>query len=698
MRVTLIREDRESGKESVSTCQAEALLQRIKTETKAGYVSGLRTMLLYAAPDGSATYEYMSKLPRIYPALEYGRAEDGGKKLKHYNGVVMLEVDGLSGLSEAEVVKEQARLLPQTWAAFAGSSGRSVKIWVKFALPNGKLPTEETEIRAFHAHAYRMAVSCYQPILSFPVTLKEPSPSQSIRMTLDAHPYFNPDAMPFCLEQPLSMPGEPTFRQQRLKQENPLLRMEPGYETLHTFTILFETALARALDEIENWKRGDELHPLLTCLAAQCCKAGMPEEEVVRQILNHYRKEADEQTVRITVHNIYREHKGLGKKVVLTPEQDTALRLNEFMDRRYEFRSNTLSGALEYRQRDSIHFYFQPIDDRVRNSIALDALQEGIRAWDRDVNRYLSSNRVPLYNPVEEYLYNARHWDGKDRIRALAALVPCTNPHWGELFYRWFLNMVAHWRGVSNKMHANSTSPLLIGGQGYRKSTFCRLILPPELRFGYTDSLDFKSKRDAEMYLGRFLLINIDEFDQISDTQQGFLKHLLQKPVANLRKPYGSTIQEVRRYASFIGTSNHQDLLSDPSGSRRFICIEVTSPINTNVTINYVQLYAQAMEALAKGERYWFDDSDEAILRETNQEFEQLTPMEQLFHCYFRKPEEGEEGRFMSPMQILEYLHSKNRNIKISVADSSHFGRILRKNDLEFKHTNKGMLYRVMMV
>lgn len=124
----------------------------------------------------------------------------------------------------------------------------------------------------------------------------------------------------------------------------------------------------------------------------------------------------------------------------------------------------------------------------------------------------------------------------------------------------------------------------------------------------------------------------------------------------------------------------------------------MTSPINTNVTINYVQLYAQAMEALAKGERYWFDDSDEAILRETNQEFEQLTPMEQLFHCYFRKPEEGEEGRFMSPMQILEYLHSKNRNIKISVGDSSHFGRILRKNDLEFKHTSKGMLYRVMMV
>lgn len=244
-------------------------------------------------------------------------------------------------------------------------------------------------------------------------------------------------------------------------------------------------------------------------------------------------------------------------------------------------------------------------------------------------------------------------------------------------------------------MHANSTSPLLIGAQGYRKSTFCRILLPPELRFGYTDSLDFKSKRDAEMYLGRFLLINIDEFDQINPGQQGFLKHLLQKPVANLRKPYGSSIQEMRRYASFIGTSNHKDLLTDTSGSRRFVCIEVTTPINTNVTINYRQLYAQAMHALQKGERYWFDDEDEAVLKETNREFEQISPVEQLFHCYFRLPETVEEGEWMSPMQILEFLHSKNKEVKLTDGSVKHFGRILKKNNLECMHTRKGVVYKV---
>ena len=614
MRITFIRENRDAGTESISTCDTTAFITKIKSETKPRYVSGLRAMLEYTDRTDGGAYEHIDRIPRICPAMEYSRTREGERRIKRYNGIVLLEVGGLSGLSETELVKEQAALLPQTYAAFAGSSGRSVKIWALFAQPDGRLPRREDEITLFHAHAY----------------------------------------------------------------------------------LLFEAALNRALDDAENWRRGrDGFHPLLVSIGEQCFKSGIPEEEAVRQVMTHYRRQADEQTVRATLHNLYRECRGFGSKSVLTPEQRTVMKLDEFMERRYEFRYNQLMGDVEYRQRDSVHFYFRVMDRRSRNSVAMDALQEGLRVWDRDVNRYLASNRVPLYNPVEEYLCGVGRWDGKDRIRTLAGLVPCDNRHWRELFYRWFLNMVAHWRGLGNRMHANSTSPLLIGAQGYRKSTFCRIILPPELRFGYTDSLDFGSKRDAEMYLGRFLLVNIDEFDQVNIHQQGFLKHLLQKPVANLRKPYGSSIQEMRRYASFIGTSNHKDLLTDSSGSRRFVCVEVTAPIDTNVTINYRQLYAQAMKAIRSGERYWFDDEDEAVLKETNREFEQISPTEQLFHCYFRLPEEGESGEWMSPAQILEYLHAKNSDIKLTDGYAKHFGRILKKNNLESKHTNKGIVYRI---
>ncbi len=96
---------------------------------------------------------------------------------------------------------------------------------------------------------------------------------------------------------------------------------------------------------------------------------------------------------------------------------------------------------------------------------------EGIPLWDRDISRYIYSNRVPVFNPLEDFLYRLPAWDGKDRIRALAATVPCKNPYWMDLFHRWFLNMVSHWKG-SNEKYANSVSPLLVGPQGTRKSTF----------------------------------------------------------------------------------------------------------------------------------------------------------------------------------------------------------------------------------
>lgn len=695
MKITFIRNKQDVGKEVISTCEAEAFVERIKTETKEKHVTRLRAMLEYTSADYRGSYEYIDKLPHVCPSIEYKRQVSGERAWKHYNGIVMIEVNQLANSAEVQMIKQQAALLPQTWMAFAGSSGRSVKIWAKIQLPDGSLPQKEEEVRLFHAHAYRLAVQCYQPMLAFPITLKEPSPEDCFRMTLDEKPYFNPTSMPFCQEQPLAMPGEQTFRQRQLTEKNPFMRLQPGFETSHTFNLLFETALNKTFEEMEDWQRNNEdLQPLLICLADHCFKAGIPEEEVVRQVLIHYYRHSDEQTVRATIHNIYQESKGFGKKTALTPEQKTAMKLEEFMERRYEFRFNQLLNDLEYRQRDSIHFYFNPMDQRARNSVAMDALQEGIRVWDRDVNRYLSSNRVPLYNPVEEYLCNTGTWDGKDRIRALADLVPCKNSHWRELFYRWFLNMVAHWRGL-DRMHSNSTSPLLVGPQGFRKSTFCRIILPPELRYAYTDSLDFKSKRDAEMSLSRFLLINLDEFDYISSSQQGFLKHLLQKPAASLRKPHGASIQEMRRYTSFIGTSNHKDLLTDTSGSRRFICIEVTAPIPTNATINYKQLYAQAMHNILQGERYWLDDSDEAVLHETNREFERVSPIEQLLQCNFRPAEEGEEGKLMSSMQILSVLHQKEKSIKLSASDLINIGRILKKNGIKSKRTNKGMLYEV---
>lgn len=143
MKITLIRKDEEQGTEALSLCDTDAFFEKVKTENKAGHISELREILPRLA-GSSARYVHIDKLPRVYPAVEYTRKQKGEKRMKHYNGLVQLEVNRLADLYEVEYVKRQVEQLPQTFAAFCGSSGRSVKIWIRFARTDGSLPNCHT--------------------------------------------------------------------------------------------------------------------------------------------------------------------------------------------------------------------------------------------------------------------------------------------------------------------------------------------------------------------------------------------------------------------------------------------------------------------------------------------------------------------------------------------------------------------------
>ncbi len=693
MKVTQLKE--KNNAIALSTINLDKLVEKIKTETQLRPVSNFREQLKYALPNEQCTTA--ERLPKVLPAAEFYR-DNGGKSMKKYNGIIELTVGPLSGKAEVSLVKRRAWEQPQTRLVFTGSSGRTVKIWTTFTRPDNSLPDSQTEAEVYHAHAYRLAVKCYQPQLPFDILPKEPLLRQYSRLSFDPEALYRPDSVQFYLSQPGRMPEEPTYRETIQNEKSPLTRAVPGMNAEDTVSMLFESALRKAYTEISEAETSgaipvNGLQALLTQLSVNCFQSGIPEEEVVRHTIFHYYLRRQETLIRQIIRNVYTENKGFGTRSSLNKEQLLALQTDEFMKRRYEFRFNTQIGEVEFRERHSFRFRFTPIDKRALNSIALDAQAEGIPLWDRDISRYVYSNRVPVFNPLEDFLYNLPGWDGKDRIRALAATVPCNNPYWAELFHRWFLNMVSHWKGHDEK-YANSVSPLLVGAQGTRKSTFCRSIVPPSERAYYTDSIDFSRKKDAELYLNRFALINIDEFDQISATQQGFLKHILQKPVVNVRKPYANAVLEMRRYASFIATSNQKDLLTDPSGSRRFICIEVTGMIDTMHPIDYEQLYAQAMYELDHGERYWFDHNDERIMTENNREFEQVPAEEQLFYRYFRPAEEKEEGEWLSPAEILEEIQ-RNSKLPISGKRVSVFGRILQKHGVRSRRTRRGTEYCV---
>lgn len=674
-------------------------IEAMKHETKAQPISNLRTSIRYASPD--AKLDDAKKLTKVIPAAAF-RKTANGIQMTAYNGIIQIEVNHLANLMEVNRVKQEAEELSQTYLAFMGSSGHSVKIWVRFTRPDKSLPKNREEAEIFQAHAYRKAVSLYQPILSYSIELKNPALEQFCRQTYDPELYYNPDSTIMYMRQPMEMPSETTYQEAVQAETSPFKRLIPGYDSLETLSALFEVALNKACQSLSELQPGiyprsdEDLKPLLVQLAENCFQAGIPEEETARWAIAHLYRQKKEFLIRQTVQSVYTIAKGFGKKSPLSAEQELELRTEEFMQRRYEFRYNTITTVTEYRERNTFCFYFRPLSSRVRNSIAMNAKLKGLSLWDRDVVRYLDSDRIPIFNPIEDFLFGLNvRWDGHDRIRELAARVPCNNRHWADLFYRWFLNMVAHWRQTDRK-YANCTVPLLVGPQAYRKSTFCRSLLPPELQAYYTDRIDFSNKRDAEISLNRFALINMDEFDQNRVNQQAFLKHILQKPIVNVRRPHGTATQEMRRYASFIGTSNHKDLLTDTSGSRRYIVVDVTGPIDCS-PIDYEQLYAQAMHDLYKGERYWFDPEDEKVMNESNQEFQVMPIAEQLFHEYFRAATEGEECEQFLAIEILEQVQHDSK-IRVSDCNIIQFGRILQKNRVPSVHTKRGNVYRVVRI
>ena len=689
MKITQVK----SNGKSLKNIELPDVMTAIRSGEQARVVNEHRGILSSSMPGDRNIHA--TDIPVLLFAARF-RKKESRIEYQVYNGLVLMDVGNLADREEAVEVKRLASLAPQTMAAFVGSSGKSVKILVPFVLPDGSLPEKRELAELFHAVAYRRAVAFYQAHLQRHIEMgEEASLERGCRHSFDPGLYYNPSATPLIQEQPMQMPAEPTYRVVA-KEEDPLLRMMPGYDRSRIVSRFYNACMLDALEKTGGLDEGKEVRPFLTRLAENCFRSGIPEEDVVRWTKISRNLELFEEEIRETVHMVYQLSKCFGKKPVMPAEQLLSIKTDEFMKRRYEFRRNMLAGEVEFRARGSYYIHFAPVTETVLNSIGLNAQAEGLALWDRDVKRYVYSDRVPVFYPLEDYLEYLPEWDGKDHIRALADTLPTANAQWRNLFYIWFLSMTAHWYRREH-LHANSSLPLLVGPQGCGKSTWCRNLLPPSLRMYYTDSIDFSNKRDAELMLTRFALINIDEFDSVSSAYQSFLKNVLQKPVVNARQPYKRSIQALHRYASFIATCNNYDLLTDPTGSRRFICIEISGTIDNSTSINYEQLYAQAVAALKNGERYWFTSEEEFSTTRNNEVFQQLPVEEQLFLQYFRAARPGEESLELSAIEILQYLQSES-GIKLGNKRLTYFGRLLQKNKIPSRRTMKGTCYSVVKV
>lgn len=680
MKVTLLKGNLKPHKQVEPTAIAEML----KDEKRQKSISDLRTILPYCAP-GSRPAE-AEKLP---VALFSSMYKEG--KWIQYNGLVLIEFNRLSGLNEAILLRNQVAQYNHPLLAFVGSGGQSVKVVVRYTLPDGSLPQDEEQAACFHAHAYRRTVVHYEAQLQRKADKKEPLLGRGCRLSVDPDCFYDPDSLPIRMEQPDRMPEEPAYTEQVRQSDDPLERIMPGTEQRKKIELLFETCLSKIYQENgASWEM-EEAKNFLVAMAGCCFDSGIPEEDTVKWLYFRSQVYTEEAIVRATIRNVYQTRKSFGKKPCIPHQMNLLARMEEFLKRRYEFRRNEIRDEVEYRERHSFCYHFRPITPEVLNGICLNAMEEGLEIWDKDVRRYIYSPRVPGHNPLETFLYNLPEWDGTDRIRQLADTVPTPDTEWRNRFYCWFLSMVAHW-WKADRLYANSLVPVLVGGQGVSKSVFFRLLLPPALRDYHAESINLENKSEAELLMARNLLITIDEFDRLNKKYQADLKHLIQKPEVKVRSPHQKTFRQMKRLASFSATANPMDLLTDPTGSRRYLCVEVTAPIDLSTPIQYEQLYAQALSAIRSGERYWLNTEEEEALTQNNSDFQQQPLEMQYLFSYFRLPAAEEVSRRYTAVELLDIIARRSKR-KFSNTSSVAFGRMLSASGIPKVHTYQGNYY-----
>jgi hypothetical protein len=381
-----------------------------------------------------------------------------------------------------------------------------------------------------------------------------------------------------------------------------------------------------------------------------------------------------------------------------SPNETLLVRAERYLWERYEFLYNVLAKCYEYREASAMSVsslslgegggrgrHFRPLDDEQRRYLLMQLQHAGINVpYVSHIQAIVDCGRAKRFNPVVDYLTHLPEWDGEDHIGSLMRRV--TSDEFSlTLLRRWMVAVVAQALGRMGR-YGNCLCPLLISErQGWGKSQFTKLLMPPELMVHYTDTFNLTQEEQCLRKMAQHLLVNLDEFDRHSATGHATLKGLLQLAEIKVKRPHRAQFEEMPRLASFIGTSNRRMLLRDRTGSRRYICVELAAPIDVDMPVDHAQLYAQALHLLDGGMRYWLDEEETLRLEEHNAPYKTEHGPEELLTQHFtpvEKKKHYDDDELWTSVAVYDYLHRIDPLLMRSV-ERTTFGMYVRRMGFE---------------
>ena len=667
-----------STKVGVSGCPVTTELETIVERMRSKKTREAVKSITFGERDDAA-----DRLPRLLFSGTFGRS--GTDDLRQMSGLILMDIDCPQGTTTAVEARCRVARVPYTVLAFIGCSRCTLKVVVRVAFSDGRQPTGRADYERLLSEGQQTAAVVYRSLAGVELRPTKDPLTASCRMSYDPQLYFQPEAqaLPVVAEQLSALVPYTSA----VVSDDGTVCWYPEESERERIQSEYYACLHRA---IEEHPEAADNEALVAALAGHCRRARLEEESCVRRTLWQSLVTEPEAIVRRIFRAAYaKEYQG--KAVSSMNQKERIARdIRMFMERRYELRYNVVKQVVEFRRHDQVFKPWQPLTDRDIKRLAFEEMQEGGEGWPIDIELYVQSSLVPDYNPVLEFLGGVGTWDRRHNyIEDYARRLKTDFTEWPQLFHRWFLAMVAQALNI-NRDYGNSVIPLLIGTQAMKKSTFCKNILPPSMREYYMDDIKMDNAEQVERVLGRMWVVNIDEYNAKTDREQAKIKRLLTEKDVQVRKMRSDQYTMTPRLCSFIATTNEQRPLTDPTGSRRYLCVEMTGQADfptlstadgalkagAQGRVNYRQMYAQAITELRWGERYWFDNDDERLIQEHNRQYQQLSTVDEVVGSLFETAERRKEN-FMTATQVQQHLR---RLLKAGdVPTLSKLGRALRR-------------------
>ncbi|MFT5723046.1 MAG: hypothetical protein ACI9JN_000151 [Bacteroidia bacterium] len=623
------------------TASREESFESILDKTKTGFYK-LKVEEIRQHQKYNRNYDELKKtLPGFTPSGVFEKKRNT-ENLSGYSQIIHLDIDHIG--NKMEETLRLIREIPETYAFFISPSGNGIKLFVRVESDKNR-----------HHIIYPIVLKFYEQKLGVKI---DPSCSDIARLCFFS---YDPDAY---LNKNSNIFKEPTINiklipDQLLKMVNKTQKFEVGNRNNYVFN-----------------------------LARICCSNGVNKTAVIEHCETTLEGLSSKEIKR-TVSSAY-----TGKYPVKNKQShfsDKYSLVERYLSSHYSFRYNIVNQKVETVDKQGV--FITEVDDRMENNLVRELAANQINcSMDTLRTVLLSSFSIP-YDPFVSYITQLPEWDGEDHIKELVDTLPLSNRSLGYKYVmKWFVAMIGSFMdpGVVNQ-HVL----VLVGAQGIGKTTWLNRMFPIELKQYVYNGLIDPGNKDTLVYLSSCGLIIVDELETFRSKQLGQFKEVVTKPQITVRKPYGRNSEVLERRASFAASVNQVQFLTDRTGSRRFLCLDLIGSIDLKINIPIEQLWAHCFVLFQSDYRYWFNPEEIYNIDEENGKFYSVSSEEEIILKYFEPCDFGDEDYLEPASGVIQVLkgHDTLKGLELSPV---HIGRALNKFGFKTKKQGGNRVYALL--